>query len=1348
MQEKKNLPPKLEKLEKFHEWKKMMQLHFKRHSAWLIVLGQEVAPTRPSGDNVDAYEKKLEKFNERIAGAHLDLINCLTGQMKELALDSDNVVDAWKQVSQICDRDKEAEMLQLQAEFVQLSSSSNMVDTLTKFQTLVRKLEVLGSSITENEKAVKLLSLLPRSDAEFIVQVKTTNEFRNVSGNYDFEKLLSMVQKRAVVNLITVPDVKLESTSSAVMEAKRNVPLKCSICKKTGHGKYQCDLCWNCKKPGHKSMDCKLKKKVKCGKKDESPASPPGADAVKKRAMMGKRGISRKLLIDSGATNHCCNNRDLMTAIEKIDKPYEIETLNSTVVVSEIGSLECQLTNGTPFTMANVAHDRSMADDLILSVPQITDLGWEVHMKKREAFLYDPDGELFAVAKKGESNLFWLDCVVSPRFKSSVKMSKEVLWHKRFGHASFSVLNQMRSKQSVDGWPGKLNFDPGTWCDACGNAKLVQKITPKVTEDHKFEATSPFEKLHVDTVGPFPNGGPKRVRFLVHLVDDFSKYKWVVCCADKEIIPIAVSELIRKLQNVLGKKLKNLKSDLGTEFWNAHLKGFCKEHGIMFDSTSTGRKPQHGAVERANRTLQEGMIAMLVDSGLGKYFWPYAARTFTYLSNRIGTRLLEFKTPFELMWGKAPRIDHLRVFGCRGFALDGTKRKKLEPRARPARFLGYNTETRSYDVWWLDSNSIGTSRSATFDEMNQADVVDTAPDLQDLISCIQVSDVASQHEEGNSEQVDPENVNNEDDVPPENENVENVAGSIDPENATDSGDYHSIDFQDSIEDYHSAIDGFNGGESEEGNHGANQPRGSWCNVDERNIIHGSRRAKMAAIPKKFHDIFGHDEQNEWLESYHAEVRSLESIAKMEVVKRSEVPAGKQILPILELFTVKSDGRKKTRIVVRGDLQKRFPDDLYAPTASAVAVRTVVGVAASFGLKLHQLDVKNAYLNGKIDEEIFLELPQGHARKAGKELVYKTVCSIYGLKEAPKVWNQRLHSFLCSLGFKNCPVEKCLYRKDGFYLVVYVDDILFCSFNEKEVDDFKAKISEEFEVKFEQEVTKFLGFEIVELQNGIFLSQQKFAEKILNEFGLSDAKVSKVPMIANLDLESNNAEKMKDPRKFQALLGSLLYLNMHTRPDICFAVNSLSRKAKDPTETHFKLLKQVARYIKGTLNLGIFYERSKELVLSVHVDSSWAGGDGRKSVHGFVVSIGNAPLIFKTKLQSIVALSSTEAEYIGLSAAVKELCFVKNLFDFFNLKVRIPIEVFNDNQSALKIGRNMGSVGRTKHIQLRFFHVQDLVQKGLVDLKYERTDEMRADMLTKSLGSTKFVSFRDKLLQDM
>ena len=286
----------------------------------------------------------------------------------------------------------------------------------------------------------------------------------------------------------------------------------------------------------------------------------------------------------------------------------------------------------------------------------------------------------------------------------------------------------------------------------------------------------------------------------------------------------------------------------------------------------------------------------------------------------------------------------------------------------------------------------------------------------------------------------------------------------------------------------------------------------------------------------------------------------------------------------------------------------------------------------------------------------------------------------------------------------------------------------------------------FRMKDIGQLSMFVGMEI-DIQREskvIMLTQTLYCEKILEEFGMKDCDSASTPMESKLKLKDSK-ETMENEvvdRPYRKLIGSLLYLSTHTRPDIAEAVGNLSRNLEKPTIEHWNAGMRLLKYLKGTANYGIKFE-GNDLSLIGYSDSSWASTQDRKSVSGYVFMINNAPVSWRSKKQTIVALSSTEAEYVALSEAAKESVWIKKLFvELKILHQENAVLIYEDNQSCIKLTKNDSNHGRMKHVDIKYHFVKDQVEKGEVAVKYCKTEEMIADILTKSLGKAQFVYLRN------
>jgi hypothetical protein len=308
---------------------------------------------------------------------------------------------------------------------------------------------------------------------------------------------------------------------------------------------------------------------------------------------------------------------------------------------------------------------------------------------------------------------------------------------------------------------------------------------------------------------------------------------------------------------------------------------------------------------------------------------------------------------------------------------------------------------------------------------------------------------------------------------------------------------------------------------------------------------------------------------------------------------------------------------KARFMAHGFSQKEGIDyeETFAPVARYTSIRTIIALAAKMKWKLHQMDVKTAFLNGVIEEEVYIEQPQEFEVEDRKTHVYKLKKALYGLKQAPRAWYGRIDSFLTRLGFTKSKVDSNLYFKvmndEPIILLLYVVD-LFLTGEEKLITDSKKKLVAEFEMKDLGLMLYFLGLEVWQSPEKIFLNQGKYAVEILKRFDMLDCKSMNTPMKTKLKLLVDTSSELIDAMLYRQIIGSLMYLT-NTKPDICFVVNTMSQYLVEPRRVHLVVAKHVMRYLKGTLDFGLCYNGDQDFRLIGYTDSDWAGSvSDRKS----------------------------------------------------------------------------------------------------------------------------------------
>lgn len=464
-----------------------------------------------------------------------------------------------------------------------------------------------------------------------------------------------------------------------------------------------------------------------------------------------------------------------------------------------------------------------------------------------------------------------------------------------------------------------------------------------------------------------------------------------------------------------------------------------------------------------------------------------------------------------------------------------------------------------------------------------------------------------------------------------------------------------------------------------------------------------------------------------------------------------MPHGRKSIGSKWVFKVKldQDGHPavyKARLVAQGFTQKFGVDydEVFAPVARSETFRVLLTVASSKKMSVKQFDFKTAFLNGTLEEEIYLRQPPGFQEQKNK--VLRLNKSLYGLKQAAKVWNDTVHRELLKCGCTQSDYDKCLYSiHDGdaeLYLIIHVDDLLIACNDNNLVNRVVKQLKSVFELKELGEANHYLGIDISRDQQGVFLiSQSSYIDKIVMEAGLTEAKGSKYPVDPGY-YKLTDDKLMSSNDDYRKLIGMLLYLSINTRPDIAAGVSILSQKISKPTQTDMTEVKRLIRYIKSTRNLKLRLGGMTSNSITVFSDANWAEDRrDRKSNSGYLISLNGGVISWCCKKQSLVTLSSCEAEYVALCETAKQLTWIRNLVNDIGIQINDPITIKTDSQSAMALSTSQKASNRSKHIDLRYHYIRDMVQQNKYKLEYVSTEDNVADMLTKPLGSIRIARLR-------
>ncbi|KAJ9557546.1 hypothetical protein OSB04_012160 [Centaurea solstitialis] len=961
---------------------------------------------------------------------------------------------------------------------------------------------------------------------------------------------------------------------------------------------------------------------------------------------------------------------------------------------------------------------------------------------------------------------------------SKASMTESSLWHRRMGHMNIKTMNLLVKNQLVRGLPPK-EFTLDDNCVACLKGKQ-HKASHKSKTINTISA--PLQLLHMDLFGPTNVMSIGKKSYCLVIIDDYSRFTWVFFLRTKDETSGLIKPFVKRVENQVNLRVKVIRSDNGTEFKNADLNSFCEEKGIERQFSAPRTPQQNGVAERRNRTLIEAARTMLADSKLPITFWAEAVNTACYVQNRVHVVKSKGKTPYELFKNKKPFIGFFVPFGCPCSILNTkTHLGKFDSKADDGFFVGYSIQSKAVRVFNTVSRTIEESDNVKFNEhtpnvhgtgpdwlfdidsltnsLNMSNAVDTGPIIkeketdtpfvlfppstissEEKESETEVQEDASEHQEGDKET---------EETPQLESNVEN-----------EPGDTSEITQPDPSE---SDPDDSNLGEilSEEPlhltrtqkNHPASQVIGDVASPmitrkQSREAGYVNTHSGMLSCflsqnePKKVLDAM---KDPSWIEAMQEE---LLQFVLQHVWDLVDLPKGHRVIGTKWIFRNKTDERgivikNKARLVAQGYTQEEGIDydDVFAPVARIEAIRLFLAFASYKGFKVYQMDVKSAFLYGTIDEEVYVCQPPGFEDPKYPDRVCKLRKALYGLHQAPRAWYDTLSSYWLENKFERGVIDKTLFIKrtktDMLLVQIYVDDIVFGSTKEDMCKQFEELMHKKFKMSSMGELTFFLGLQVKQRRDGIFINQSKYVATMLQKFGMNDAKPASTPMETHKHLTADVEGEEVDVHQYRSMIGSLMYLTA-SRPDIMFAVCVCARFQVRPKESHLHAVKRIFKYLKGQPRLGLWYPNDTSFDLVAYTDSDYGGANlDRKSRSGGCQFLGGRLVSWQCKKQTTVSQSTTEAEYIAASQCCSQVLWIQNQMQDYGLSF-LQTPIYIDNNSAISIVNNPVKHSKTKHIEIKYHLIRDYNEKKLIQVLKVHTDDQYADLFTKAFDVGRFI----------
>ncbi|BES98092.1 Hydra magnipapillata [Nesidiocoris tenuis] len=1208
---------------------------------------------------------------------------------------------------------------------LKLVSFRKMEDYINEVMDLAQQLASMDKPIEDEFIGVILLQGLPPVFDPMVMALESSNTI--ISSDFVKNKLLQ--------------DDKWNT--GQLRTSQENTALYSSPSKDSrSKGKLKKLRCWVCDKDTHLRSDCPEREKHRLSQRD-SKGKKVGKHSPSSSALFSAFGAMQRRevadwIIDSAANRHMTGNKSLLreySDIDTINRTAICVANGETLFSAGQGCVSISVENPNISLISDVVFVPGLCANL-LSVGALTNKGFTVRFESDMCII--SEGEIVVATGTNRHGIYSLDlresdlvdndassCALISEFKRS-----ETLWHLRTAHLNVVDMRLLRDHLATG-----IEFTNGDLrqCESCISGKSSK--LPFALRKDKELAKEKLALVHSDVCGPMQVESYSGCRYFVTFIDDCSRKVFIYFIEKKGDVLNKFKEFKSLVENETERKIKTLRSDRGGEYLSHEFCEFLKIHGIRHELSAPHVAAQNGFSERTNRSIMDKVRSMIFHAKADIRLWAEAANTAVHIMNRSPTKRLKNATPQEIWTGVRADLSHLRVFGCPAFAhVPKERRRKLDPKAESLIFVGYSDCSKAYRLFDPRNGSIKISRDVVFlEEKLLPQCQPVAAPAPVMWRDPQTSPVDEAGEAPITLTLDAESAG---DVKPE---------LADPEPVGLAG--NDADFDPG--DVDRSTCGSSEDESLEGI--ANLPfperypvRNRKPKVDPDYVSYQSMVQNDVSDPLTLSQALESPQASQWKRAIQFEIESMNKNNAWILV---DPPANQKIVDCKWVFKTKRDSsgriaRYRARLVARGFTQTYGVDYLetFAPVVKFSSLRLLFALAVELDLNIDCLDVDTAFLYGVLDEVVYMRQPEG-CKIAGKESkVCKLNKAIYGLKQSSRLWFFKAKEVLDQCGFTQSCFEPCVFFKCNksklIIVALYVDD--YCIFyNDNEgAKHLKREMGRNFSVKDLGPIKEFLGWNVSRNRNkGVLkIDQSNYIGNLLEKFGMVDAKTVSSPLDPGTRL-SVEGELANVP--FQQLVGSLMYLSVSTRPDISFAVTYLSQFNKNPSVESWSAAKRVLKYLKGTSSLGLSYVKGGGK-LTGFADADWANDpNDRRSFTGFVFKMSGAAISWECRKQKCIALSSTEAEYVAISESCKEGIYLKSFLS--EIKKDVGVEkliVFNDNQSSHKIAKNPEFSRRSKHIDVKYHHVRNLINEKQLSLVYLPTSEMCADICTKPLAGIK------------
>lgn len=1289
-----------------------MQMILTREKVW-----KTITTTAP-----DSPETEVAAWTAADESARAFIALSVEDNQLSLIMEKNSAKEMWKALQEFHEKSTIVNKMTLMRQMFdnKMTNSTSMEEHIETMTSFLQKLTGLGMKSFDDEelKCAILLSSLPDHYRTLVTSLESRDKLT----------WSTVTSKLMDEDLFRTKNDSKEKLLKATAGTSR---LFCKYCKRTNHSIEDCRTL--------KAKNTKNKKDTK-NKVDMIDGNTSEGSGEMLLAISPPH--QNDWIVDSGATSHFSNNRNIFNTFEA--RNDEVTVANGhKVKILGIGNCKIALINDkgktTNATLTDVLYTPELHGNFISTK--------NLAQKKVVSIFYDNKCELF----KNEQQIavaYIIDdlYILKQRKLFSLAQSNKCIhhWHRVLGHRDIDAIKTMINKNLADGIKvSKCNC--GSDCEVCIAAKMTRK--PFVKDKPKWSKDI-LDIVYSDLCGPLPTQTPGGKRYILTFIDEYSRYTEVYLLREKSEVNQKMREYIELMKTQKGKIPKIFNTDRGGEYVNHELRNYLRSLGIKFQYTAPETPQLNGIAERKNRYLLEMIRCMLRDADLPNTFWGEATMTANYLQNRIVTRSIN-TSPYEIWNKRKPNLGKLNIFGADCYVkVLKNNRRKLDDTSVKMIFLGYdennvlkcynratNKVVYSRDVQFIDNNSeISFNTLNTESQTNSNDVNIHVHGADLSSSSTSDDDIRKKTNPNSTAQNAARRLNRStyyDSLRPTRSTSTSSSSSVSSEYTSSSETVPVIRV------------------SNRKNKGVPPNRYGFA------MCYAMHSINSIAAPNNFNQAMDDENKAKWIEAMHEELNSLK---KNQTWTLCKLPSDRKAVGSKWIYAIKTDEngdiiRYKARLVAQGYSQKIGLDynEIFAPVAKQTTLRILLSIASNNNMIVKHLDVKTAFLNGKLKETIYMKQPQGFEVEGKKDFVCLLNRSLYGLKQAPKSWNDELNDALIKMDFKRNRADPCLYRKvhkngEECILLIYVDDILLVTSTTKMANEVKKQISDLFEIRDLGEVKYYLGIQINKVGNVYKVNQEKYIKELLVHFNMNDAHISKTPIDASYG-KSQHEVLLETNADYQKLIGSLIYIAINTRPDIAAAICILSQKIAKPSKEDWNQLKKVLKYLKGTssYNLSLANNEDKQDLFGF-ADANYAEDRvDRKSNSGYVFKLNGGTISWSCRKQQTVSLSSAEAELIALCEAAREALWIRNLLNDIERAQLNSTTIYEDNQSCMKMTENEKVSNRSKHIDVKYHFIKDIIKHNKINLQYCCTNDMLADILTKPLTNVRFAKLRENLL---